>query len=293
MDYVEIYFLQERLVEEGVTFWGESPRMVSKFQNKYGGDWSDADALWQYECEIWFGCGRTAIELDWIKLMSYPDPPMLLVEGDETDGDQIHFTWMYPEDKYWTVDAWHWDWDEPLYFDYGSEITHYSIYWYDDSKYEHSRIDRQELDLEYDVDSVYDMTLSWVKGNWYTIAMTATNEFGESHATEEVHILQAEVPAEIVNGETAQVTAFYLDSEYKKNFMRLRWFDSDDGGSDILGYKVLIKNVNGTYHEYSECMDLKGYDYQCYVDIQDLNNQTGDFGIPWGEEVFFKVVSWN
>lgn len=76
---------------------------------------------------------------------------------------------------------------------------------------------------------------------------------------------------------------------YKKNWVRIKWWEDDDGGSPITKFEVRVKNVDGGYSEPEACADLTYLDDHCFVDIQDMHKSisSGGFGIAWGGLIKF------
>ena len=178
-------------------------------------------------------------------LMTYPTPPMQLHEvASETTQNYITWTWSLPESKAWhTFGDMHHNTDDhlnlPEYWNGGSPITSFrvDVYSEDDAAYEVADADMQE----YDVNAPMQMQKYYARGQYYTVQMYASNIFGESTEYSEVTILQAQVPWAITDGETSQLIYAGMydgveDTSAKKNFVRFRWFDNNNGGVPITEY---------------------------------------------------------
>lgn len=99
----------------------------------------------------------------------------------------------------------------------------------------------------------------------------------------------------ITSGETSQVSKPHLDLTNKKNWLRIKWWPDDDGGSEITSFDVRVKKSDDSYAEPTNCADLTYLDDACFVDIQVLHAAIADsgFGYAWGDVVKFQVKAHN
>lgn len=239
-------------------------------------------------------------------LMMLPSPPMHLREvASETTQNYITWTWDLPQSAAWhTFGDIHFNTAQlrnlPQYWDGGSPILSYrvAVYSQTDDAYEVADAEMQE----YDVTSPMQLTKYYTRGQWYDVQMYSTNLFGESAEYSEVSILQAQVPWAITDGETSQLIYAGMyngveDTSAKKNFVRFRWFDNNNGGVPITDYHVQVfAEDQETGFDTASCSGLEidgSGTTSCYVSIFDLTDTAGQWGFTWGQNVTFRVRAYN
>jgi len=156
----------QELVDMGF-YWSDIAPVSIRFNNYLGGVYPEMLTRVNVvpDCSTQTDTYLGATEWDTLVLVKLPDPPISLAEvSDETDETKMSFEWEYPEDDTWELADFYASGTEPSNTDGGSPITHYSIYYYDLTQTEHSRLDRQTEVVEYLASDPTKTSISLTKG---------------------------------------------------------------------------------------------------------------------------------
>jgi hypothetical protein len=123
------------------------------------------------------------------------------------------------------------------------------------------------------------------QGTSYKFRVQARNSFGYSLESDTVEILAAEVPA----------TPLAPTTIFNREYITIDWTAPDDHGATITSYEISIKASDNSFQLH--LMHCDGTDAtiisQTYCDIPVEYFTLAPFNLPWGSDIYAKVIATN